>query len=80
MNGRDIDRAIAGIAVIVFVSLVAFLGAHCLVGCLPAKQAAAERAYKEEQEDCLRQYEAVPERRECVKLVRLKWAADGGAK
>jgi hypothetical protein len=48
-------------------------------GCLEAKQAAAEQAYREEQEDCLRQYESINERRACVREVRARWA-DGGAR
>lgn len=57
---------------------VAFL-VGLLNGCLPAREAAAERAYREDQEACLRQYESVNERRACVNRVRAHWAADGGA-
>ena len=47
--------------------------------CLEAKQVAAERAYKEEQEDCLRQHPGDKnEQRLCVNKVRAKWALDGG--
>ena len=50
-----------------------------LVGCLEAKEAAAEKLYREEQEACLRQYEEKPMQRACVKAVRARWASDGGA-
>jgi hypothetical protein len=49
-----------------------------LSGCVEAKQAAAERAYREEQEACLRQYETKNDQRACVNKVRAKWASDAG--
>jgi hypothetical protein len=51
-----------------------------LTGCLEAKQASAETAYREEQENCLRQYETKNERTTCVNQVRARWGADGGDK
>ena len=53
--------------------------ALALSACVEAKQAVAERAYREEQEACLRQYETKNDQRACVNKVRAKWASDGGA-
>lgn len=49
-----------------------------LSACTEVKQAAAERAFREEQEACLRQYPNKNDQRACVNKVRAKWAADAG--
>lgn len=35
--GRDIEQALSGVAVLVFIAAVGFIGVHCLMACKPAE-------------------------------------------
>lgn len=69
----------------VLLPFVAFFGMSLACGCSPAmtpdKQLAAEELYRQQQRDCLRQYDDENDRRACVLHVRDDWfPQDGGAR